>query len=77
MGVGILEANDYFIMAIVFSIVFVGILMFSVQTIGALTPQQQTYYAVIDSLDISSLFLTIGFIVAGIVKRIVKRKAKE
>lgn len=70
-----MEANDYFIMAIVFAIVSVGLLISSTHVIGAsLTADQLIFYGVSASLFVTSLSLTIGFIIAGIIKKIIKRK---
>jgi uncharacterized membrane protein len=77
-----LEASDYFIMAIVFAIVLVGLAVFIGQPTSVFYPppttaadeQAATFYGVIRSLADTSLCLMIGFVVAGIVKTIVKRK---
>jgi hypothetical protein len=68
------EANDYFIIAIVTVILCLGLLSLFLLTIAAQTLQDQVAYGVTESLFVTSLTLTIGVSVAGTVNAIVKRK---
>lgn len=69
-----MEANDYFIIAIVTVILCLGLLSLFLLTITAQTLQDQVAYAVTESLFVTSLTLTIGVFVAGTVKTITKNK---
>jgi membrane protein DedA with SNARE-associated domain len=71
----ILEANDYFILAVVSAVVFLGLFFSSVHILGGQqTAEQSIYYGVSASLGFTSLFLMIGFIIGGIVKRKIKKR---
>ena len=75
-----MEANDYFIMAIVCAILFVGTLVESVQWNATVTASPHMYdqiaYGIVGGVFFISPFLIIAFNVAGFVKIAIKRRSK-
>lgn len=69
-----MEANDYFIMAIMSAILCIGLLITLGSAGSPSTTQDQVAYGAAESLYAVSLILTIAFLVGGTVKKIVKRK---